>query len=71
MEQFLKDYIFKWTQEKESLTAKYLNETGLKPSDICLVERETLTGRVFYPDLKSKYEPQTPESEKLNDGGAK
>ena len=51
----LKDYIEKLVNEQESLTAKYMGETKLKPSEICLVEQEHGTGRVFFPDLKSKY----------------
>ncbi len=56
-------YLEKWTREKESLTAKYLSYTGLKPDEICLVERATDTGRVFYHDLKSKYDTQPAPAE--------
>lgn len=52
----LNDHLKKFASEKESLIAKYLNETGLSPSDICLVTQLTETGSLFYPDVKSKYE---------------
>ena len=55
MDDILKDYIHKMATEKESLVAKISVEFNLKPSDIILVERQTETGRIFYPDLKSKY----------------
>lgn len=51
----VREYCEKLIAEKDSLVARYLYETGLKASEICLVERETQTGRVFYPDLKSKH----------------
>lgn len=55
MNEEIQDYIRKWTEEKESLTAKYLARTGYSIDEICLVERQTDTGRIFYPDLKSKH----------------
>jgi hypothetical protein len=65
----LHDYILKLTKEKESLIANFLVETGLNPSDVCIVERATETGRVFYPDLKSKhfYEGKVSETVGLPD----
>lgn len=51
----MREYYEKLMAEREYLIARYLYETGLKASDICLVERETQIGRVFYPDLKSKH----------------
>jgi hypothetical protein len=68
MDEEIKQYIARYTYERESLVAKFLSETGLRPSDICLVEHETPTGRVFYPDLKSKYDvkPSATEGEGLS-----
>ncbi len=70
-ENFLKtrieDYCNKLVSEQDSLVARYLYQLGLQPSDICLVERETQTGRVFYPDLKSKHFDNGDELQKLRD----
>lgn len=50
-------YVSKLCEEKESLIARFMNEhKHLKPSDICIVEKITQTGRVFYPDLKVNHE---------------
>lgn len=49
----LKPYLAKLVSEQESLVARFLAATGAKVEEICIVERETQTGRVFYPDLKS------------------
>lgn len=55
----IKDYMKKLVAEQESLIAKYIAATGANVNDICIVERDLgdgKFGRIFYPDLKSKYE---------------
>lgn len=52
----VQSYIKKYTEEKDSLVAKYIAETGLNPSQIVLVEHATKDGRIFYPELKSKFD---------------
>jgi hypothetical protein len=59
LDEIVTDYIETLAIEKESLIAKYLLETGYLAKDICIVERATDNGRVFYPDLKSKYFEET------------
>lgn len=58
-EEFIKDYINKLMVNREYLVARYLLETGHHISDICLVERRTDEGSIFYPDLKSNYPIET------------
>lgn len=53
----LKAYLRKYVGEQDSLVAKFMIKTGAKIEEVCLVERETENGRVFYPDWKKKYEP--------------
>lgn len=55
LSELINDYIKKLCAEQESLIARYIQSTGYKPEDICLVERGTPNGRVFFPDLKAKY----------------
>lgn len=63
IEDHIQSYVTKLCAEQEYLTARFLQETGLKPSEICIVDRETPTGRVFHPDLKSKYVDANPKPE--------
>ena len=48
----LKAYISHLAKERESLVAKYLDETGFKPSQIVLVQRTDVSGVRFYPAPK-------------------
>jgi hypothetical protein len=49
-------YIRKIASEKESLTAKYLELTGLRPDEIVLVEKRGASGEiVFYPAPKKDF----------------
>jgi hypothetical protein len=57
----LSDYIDKLCAERDTLIARFLKETGLLPSEILLVEKETSEGRIFFPDLKSKYDTTVKE----------
>ena len=50
--ELIETYIQKMNFEQESLVAKFIQETGLKPSEICLVTRQTPNGPIFYPDAK-------------------
>lgn len=52
----LKNYIYRFMHEQESLTAKYMLATGASVKDMVLVEHESTDGRrLFYPDLKSNH----------------
>lgn len=62
-EKMLDGYVRKLCAEQESMIAKYLSETGLKPSEICLVEQPTENGRIFYPEKADRLE----QIQKLND----
>lgn len=62
-ERMLTDYVQKLCAEQESLIARFLAETGLKPSEICLVEQPSENGRVFYPEKADRLE----QIQKLND----
>jgi hypothetical protein len=55
LDEIIKNYINVLIKEQESLIAKYISETGFAPSEICIVERATENGRVFFVDKKCKY----------------
>lgn len=55
IQKMIKDYATKITEEKDYLVARYMLEFGLSSNDIVLVEEQTQTGYVFYPDLKSNH----------------
>lgn len=50
----LQDYIKRLTEEKESLAAKFIAETGLKPSQVVICDAPTKDGlgRIFWFDKK-------------------
>jgi len=53
-------YVSKLCEEQESLIARFLNEhKDIKPSDVCIVEMETPTGKIFYPDLRKNHEQKS------------
>lgn len=62
-EKMLNSYVQKLCAEQESLIARFLAETKLKPSEICLVEQPTENGRVFYPEKADRLE----QIQKLNE----
>jgi hypothetical protein len=56
LDSILAAYCHDMAKEKDSLIARFILETGAKASELVLVEKETDTGRVFFPDFKRNYE---------------
>lgn len=49
-------YVSDLVKEQESMVARFMMETGLKASEIVIVERRTEFGSVYHPEAKAKLE---------------
>lgn len=63
----LQAYIQKMNNEKESMVARFIEQHKCLPSEVCLVEIRSADKLVYYPDFKSKYEPDASGRERGNE----
>lgn len=52
----IRNYVIQLAACKENLIARYMLETGLKASEIVIIEQRTPEGFKFYPARKKDYE---------------
>lgn len=57
----LAEYTAKLIACKENLIARFINETGYKPSEICIVEVRDTNSTYFFPDVKKNYNFNLPK----------